>query len=148
MLRMTLTRGKNLTYEGDFAKFNHAPGILKIGNQEFYTVEDIVRPAGEKKVYGQTAIPQGTYRVAWTFSPRFKRYMLELLNVPNFIGIRIHSANYAYELEGCIAPGLKRMVKGGKIVGVSDSRKAMDEVEKLVLAELNKSGGQAWIYVS
>ena len=74
------------------------------------TVEDKVRDInkngkfdeGEKKVYGQTAIPYGTYEVKWTYSPRFKKYMPEILNVPSFSGIRIHSGNTAADSLGCI----------------------------------------------
>ena len=68
------------------------------------TLEDRVRPEGEK-VYGKTAIPEGTYEVKLTHSPRFKRILPEILNVPNFSGIRIHSLNKAEESEGCIGVG-------------------------------------------
>jgi len=54
------------------------------------TLEDTVRDknkngkfdAGEYKIYGQTAIPYGKYEIKWTYSPRFKRYMPLLMNVP------------------------------------------------------------------
>ena len=49
------------------------------------TLEDRVRPEGEK-VYGKTAIPEGTYEVKLTYSPRFKKILPEILNVPNFSG--------------------------------------------------------------
>lgn len=68
------------------------------------TLEDRVRPEGEK-VYGKTAIPEGTYEVKLTYSPRFKKILPEILNVPNFSGIRIHSLNKAEESEGCIGVG-------------------------------------------
>ena len=86
------------------------------------TVEDKVRDInkngvfdnGEKKVYGETAIPYGTYEVKWTYSPRFKKYMPELLNVPNFSGIRIHSGNTAADSLGCIIVGENKVV--GKVI--------------------------------
>ena len=86
------------------------------------TVEDKVRDInkngkfdeGEKKVYGQTAIPYGTYEVKWTYSPRFKKYMPEILNVPNFSGIRIHSGNTAADSLGCIIVGENKVV--GKVI--------------------------------
>ena len=86
------------------------------------TVEDKVRDINkngifdndEKKVYGETAIPYGTYEVKWTYSPRFKKYMPELLNVPNFSGIRIHSGNTAADSLGCIIVGENKVV--GKVI--------------------------------
>ena len=68
----------------------------------------------EKKVYGETAIPYGTYEVKWTYSNRFKKYMPELLNVPNFSGIRIHSGNTAADSLGCIIDGENKVV--GKVI--------------------------------
>lgn len=47
------------------------------------TIEDKVRDLSkEKKVYGETAIPYGTYKVLWTYSPKYKKYMPLLENVP------------------------------------------------------------------
>lgn len=66
-----------------------------------YTVEDAVR---DDKVYGRTAIPAGTYKVTVTYSPRFKKMLPLLLNVPGYEGVRIHSGNSAKDTEGCILP--------------------------------------------
>lgn len=54
-----------------------------------------------------SCIPKGEYQVKWTFSPRLLKYTYEVQGVPNRTGIRIHSANYYYELKGCIALGDK-----------------------------------------
>lgn len=72
------------------------------------TLEDPVRelgPNGEGKVYGQTAIPAGTYRVAINWSVKFQKKMIAVLDVPHFTGIRIHSGNDAGDTEGCILLG-------------------------------------------
>lgn len=58
------------------------------------TLEDVVRPDGTK-VYGQTAIPAGKYPCQLTYSPRFKKILPHIMNVPNFEGVRIHAGNYA-----------------------------------------------------
>lgn len=98
-------------------------GKLYINNKYICdTVEDKVRDInkngvfdnGEKKVYGETAIPYGTYEVKWTYSNRFKKYMPEILNVPNFSGIRIHSGNTAADSLGCIIVGENKAV--GKVL--------------------------------
>lgn len=66
------------------------------------------------KVYGETAIPAGTYTVLLTRSVRFQSRPWAarwdgavplVANVKGFTGIRIHPANSASELLGCIAVG-------------------------------------------
>lgn len=71
------------------------------------TLEDVVRPIGEK-VPGKTAIPAGKYKVKKSWSPRFSRKLPEILDVPNFTGVRIHEGNYASDTEGCLLLGLNK----------------------------------------
>lgn len=86
------------------------------------TLEDEVRDLnkngkfdnGEKKIYGESAIPYGKYKIKMTYSPKYKRMMPQVMDVPHFTGIRIHAANKPTELEGCIALG-ENKVKGGLI---------------------------------
>lgn len=92
------------------------------------TLEDRVRPEGEK-VYGKTAIPEGTYEVKLTHSPRFKKILPEILNVPNFSGIRIHTGNSSKDTEGCIIVGTW---DGEKEDWVGNSRIAFDELMTLL----------------
>jgi len=88
---------------------------------EAFTLEDVVRPAGAPKVYGQTAIPAGRYEVTITFSPHFQRQLPLLLNVPGFEGIRIHPGNVPADTDGCILVGQGRNAKS-----ISASRAAFD----------------------
>lgn len=73
-----------------------------------------------KKVYGQTAIPTGTYEVLMTYSSKFanrvwgKKYkgkVLQLINVKGYGGVRIHPLNTAKDTLGCIGVG-KNTSKG------------------------------------
>ena len=88
------------------------------GNYFCATLEDTVRDLnkngkfdnGEKKVYAKTAIPYGTYEIKWTYSPRFKKYTPQLMNVPSFEGIRIHSGNSSTDTEGCLLLGENKKV--------------------------------------
>ena len=81
----------------------------------------------KEKVYGKTCIPNGTYTVVLSYSNRFKRILPELLNVPHFLGIRIHSGNSSKDTEGCIILGPKS--KGD---WVTASRVAFNKVYKLL----------------
>lgn len=52
-----------------------------------------------------SCIPAGSYVCSQTYSPHFGKPTYELMNVPQRSAIRIHPANFAQELLGCIALG-------------------------------------------
>lgn len=86
-------------------------GQLEInGAFECWTLEDPVREDGIK-IFGETAIPTGTYTVEITHSPRFKRDLPLLLNVHGFVGVRIHPGNTPADTAGCILVGQQRFEK-------------------------------------
>lgn len=62
------------------------------------------------KVYGETCIPYGTYKVIVTPSVRLKRTLPLLVNVEGFQGIRIHKGNTKKDTLGCIVLGTTRGV--------------------------------------
>ena len=76
-----------------------------------------------QKVYAQTAIPAGTYRVTMEYSPRFKRKLPYIHDVQHFIGILIHNGNDQGHSAGCIIVG-RNKVKGM----VLESRATLDEL--------------------
>lgn len=65
----------------------------------------------KEKIYARTAIPAGQYRITLEYSPRFKRRMPYLHDVPHFLGILIHSGNTETDSAGCIIVG-ENTVKG------------------------------------
>lgn len=69
---------------------------------ECNTLEDAFR---DVKIQDKTCIPAGTYQVILSYSNRFKQIMPEILNVPNFMGIRIHPGNTSEDTAGCILVG-------------------------------------------
>ena len=77
------------------------------------SLEDKVRDlTKEPKVYGETAIPPGRYRVILSYSPKFKRKMPRVLNVPFFEGILIHAGVSNKNTLGCPLVGLNKIVGG------------------------------------
>ena len=98
------------------------------GKQFCNTLEDVVRDLPrEKKVYGETAIPAGTYKVIFNWSPKFGRNLPRLLNVPYFDGILIHSGNTAKDSAGCILVG-----KNTAVGRLAESRYTSDRLNALI----------------
>lgn len=52
-------------------------------------------------------IPEGAYRMSVTYSPKFRRKLPLLKDVPHRSGIRIHAGNTASDTHGCILVGEK-----------------------------------------
>ena len=103
-------------------KDSYTIGKLKIDGVYFCdTLEDRVRDLQdynhdgkfENKVYGETAIPAGRYTVIVSESPKLKRRLPLLMNVPGFEGIRIHYTATAKGVEGCI--GIGKNTKPGRL---------------------------------
>lgn len=123
-------------------------GVATFAGHHYATVEDQVRVLTDcsrttcvGKVPGKTAIPAGVYEVRDTWSPRFGRMMLEVVGVPGFTGIRIHSGNTADDTEGCLIPGLRATPSG-----VSYSVPAVKKLNADVRAKLKT--GKMWIKIT
>lgn len=83
-----------------------------------HTLEDAVRD-GKTFVLGETAIPYGRYRLIVSFSNRFKKQMIQVINIRggsnlfhnvniDQCGIRIHGGNTEKDTLGCPLLGAKR----------------------------------------
>ena len=103
-----------LTLQRTLREERYTMGTLAIDGEPFCdTLEptdrhlkaDTMTP--DLKVYGQTAIPTGVYIIDLSYSPRFRRTLPLLRDVPCFEGIRIHAGNTVSDTAGCILVGLK-----------------------------------------
>lgn len=95
-------------------------GILYLVNNETnqknflcFVLEDEKRSV---KVYGETRIPQGTYKIEYRKEggyhnkykkrfPSIHRGMLEIRDVPNFTHILLHCGNTDDDTDGCLLLG-------------------------------------------
>lgn len=84
--------------------------LLYCGRRFCYTLEDACRSDG--KIYGETAIPAGIYTLDINMSPKFKRTMIQILDVPNYSGVRIHNGNTNKDTYGCPLVAFNRIGKG------------------------------------
>jgi hypothetical protein len=78
-------------------------------------------------------IPAGEYEAIKYYSPKFKRTVILLLDVPERTGIEIHPGNTIDDTTGCIVVGKKwgDINKDGN-PDVLDGRKAMDKILSLL----------------
>ena len=125
-----------LRLERKWMKGSYTVGRLYVDGKPFCdTLEDRVADANrngkfdgtEKKVYGETAIPYGKYKVFFGWSPKFGRNLPRLLNVTAFEGILIHPGNTAKDSYGCILVGLN--TEPGKL---TQSRIHSDRLNALI----------------
>ena len=101
------------------------------------TVDDIL----SVKVYGETAIPTGRYKVVLDWSNAFKKVLPHVLAVKGFTGIRIHSGNTAKDSRGCVIIG-----QNTKVGMVTESRYWMGLLQKRIAAAINK-GEEVWLTI-
>lgn len=93
----------------------------------------------KKKVYGQTAIPTGTYSITLNvISPKFKDRswakfcngkLPRLLNVPGYDGVLIHVGNKPEDTLGCILVGYNK-IKGQLINSTEAFKKLYSVLDK------------------
>ena len=102
------------------------------GQHAAVTLEDVVRPDNAPKVFGQTAIPTGSYRVIVNRSTRFSAaagkdvFLPLLLNLPggnikfggqriDDCGVRLHQGNFSTDTLGCVLIGTQAAPDGKSI---------------------------------
>lgn len=134
-----------ITLKRNMFNDNNTIGELYGINNEFlcYTLEDKIR---EVKIPKITAIPYGIYKLDFTYSNRFKKKMIQILDVPNFEGVRIHTGNTEKDTEGCILVGQKVLNKQNNY-SIYESKLALEKIEKYVKNLFSKNI-DLWINIS
>lgn len=80
-----------------------------------------------------SCVPEGTYPLKYEYSPRFKKKLWELYDVPNRSECKFHAANYWRQLNGCIALGNKHVdIDGDGDTDVTSSREVMKKFHLLL----------------
>lgn len=118
-------------------------GVLYIDGVVFCdTLEDKDRRLedGGIKVMGSTAIPRGRYRLTVDYSQKFGKMMIHVLDVPQFVGVRIHGGVDEEDTEGCPLVGMRN--SRVLMFGLRYSR----DVTAIVHAAIIR-GEEAWLTV-
>lgn len=146
------------------AKYTIGHLYVMQGDKKVYvcdTIEDTVRDINkngifdkkEKKIPKLTAIPYGTYRIGWSYSPKFgvtkfleaakyEHTMPWVRNVPHFEGILIHCGSSEKSSAGCLIVGYNKVV--GRVV---DSQKAFYHLMDNYLWPARKRGQKIYINI-
>lgn len=99
------------------------------------------------KIFGVTAIPYGRYKIVITRSNRFSKaaghdvYLPELLKVPGYEGVRIHTGNKPEDSEGCLLPGTTKGLNQ-----VLNSKTAFIKLNEKINTAI-KAGQEVWITI-
>lgn len=87
-------------------------------------------------------VKSGTYEVKVTYSPRFKRDLPILCNVPGRDGIRIHSGNVFRDSQGCILVGDQVGEEFKLMASRATCDALVEELESLI-----RNGHDIWITI-
>lgn len=113
------------------------------------SLEDKVLKPGQTFIPGEFAIPYGRYRLILSYSDRWKKQMIQVVNVrgSNILfhgvgidtcGIRVHGGNSEFDTHGCPLVGKTRTATGIKdctavVQMLIDLVKKADETEEVYL---------------
>ena len=143
MLQVFLTRNwrkPNYTIGRIFVNGEFLCNSMEPIDRHLYQGQPIAEIA-KNKVKKLTAIPTGTYRLQIIYSPKFKRDLIEIMDVPGFSSIRIHAGNRVTDTEACVLPGINDFVGM-----VTNSRKYEDMLTAMVKETIAK-GELAYITI-
>ena len=120
MIQITLTRQKT-------------SGQAVTGTMTFPLLNQtrlIIVPSLENAAY---LIPEGNYKVERTWSPKFKKFLPELIDVPDRSGIRIHRGSLPEHSQGCILLDMAGMANINVLFNQLDVYGLKDETVQLTV---------------
>lgn len=88
----------------------------------------------------QKSIPYGKYEITVVRSPRFRRNLPRLIEVPKRSGILIHRGNYVKDTDGCILVGES---KGNAVLNSTKYEIELTEI----LTDYKNKGFKIWIEI-
>jgi hypothetical protein len=93
-----------------------------------------------------SCIPEGLYDMLWEWSPRFKQNLWEIYGVKGRSECKFHAANFAHQINGCIALGDMHIdINGDGANDVRNSRKTLDRFDKAMGPHLGITKAQVKI---
>jgi len=122
----------------DIRDENQALGVLYIvdGCDVVFKCDTIERGwmNNEKMI---SCIPAGEYEIVLEYSPKFDTMLWEIKGVENRAEAKIHSANYARQLNGCIGVGNGRKdIDNDGYFDVLNSKKTLKALHEIMGGEI------------
>ena len=102
---------KTILVNRDWGDTNQTLGVcyIKDDNGGIIFKSEAIERGWKNNQSRVSCIPAGEYPVKLEYSSRFKKELYEIYDVPNRSECKFHAANYARQLNGCIALGNKRL---------------------------------------
>lgn len=83
-----------------------------------------------------SCIPAGVYELVYEWSDKFEMMLWEIKGVPNRSECKFHSANFWYQLNGCISPGRRpKYLDNDRYLDVTDSVNTLKDFHKALEGE-------------
>lgn len=103
-MRISIQRKRFPTYTiGELTIYDY---VIAPAEKAVFTCHTL-EPAWKNNEPRESCVPDGIYPLVLEYSEKFKRFLWELYEVQGRSECKLHSANYVFQLDGCIAPGIK-----------------------------------------
>ncbi len=95
----------------DWQDENESLGVCYVKDSEGCVIlkKESLERGSRSNAKNISCIPSGEYVLRLEYSPKFRKNLWEIYGVPNRSECKFHSANYWFQLNGCIALGNKRI---------------------------------------